>query len=277
VEAGLYEDLLAELGQELTRAGVAARPIVGADAFAAHALHAIAERDGAEAIVVGAPHRAGAERVFGGDVAAATVHGAPVAVAVAPAGFAERKAVLSTVGVGYDGSAEARGSLRLGGLLARAAGATLRVVSVVSATVPEDAAASKGRGWHLRDRSRAAGRRAGPLQRRSGSSHRRLALLRASAQAAPGQHLCTPRARGELPRVHRAAPGRGGGRPRGSPPRRGGAVNSRLTRMLPPLTAAAIAIGGAAHLAARLASATRSGRRRSAWSSCRSPSRSRGR
>jgi nucleotide-binding universal stress UspA family protein len=48
VEAGLYEDLLAELGQELTRAGVAARPIVVADAFAAHALHAIAERDGAE-------------------------------------------------------------------------------------------------------------------------------------------------------------------------------------------------------------------------------------
>jgi hypothetical protein len=117
---GCNEELLAELEQELRRAGVSARPVVVADAFPAHALHAIAERDRADAIVVGAPHRSGAERVFGGDVAAGTVHGTPLAVAVAPAGFAEHKPVLRTVGVGFDGSAEARAALRLGGQLARA-------------------------------------------------------------------------------------------------------------------------------------------------------------
>jgi nucleotide-binding universal stress UspA family protein len=146
VEAVLHEDLLVELEQELTRAGVSARPLVVADPFAARALQAIAERDRADLIVVGAPHRAGAERVLGGDVAAGTLHGAPCAVAVAPAGFAEHGPVLGTVGVGFDDSAESRDALRLAGRVARAASAALHVVSVASAAMPEHEAAAIAEG-----------------------------------------------------------------------------------------------------------------------------------
>jgi nucleotide-binding universal stress UspA family protein len=133
VEAVLQEDLLAELEQELVRAGVSARPVVVADGFPARALQAIAERDAADLIVVGAPHRAGADRALGGDVAAGTLREAPCAVVVAPTGFAESEPMLRTVGVGFDDSPESREALRLGGRLARAAGAALRVISVTSA------------------------------------------------------------------------------------------------------------------------------------------------
>ena len=146
VEAVLHEDLLAELEHELTCTGVSARPVVVADGFPARAVQAIAERDGADLIVVGAPHRAGADRVLGGDVAAGTLRGAPCAVAVAPAGFAEGERTLRTVGVGFDSSAESRMALRLGGRVARAAGAALRVVSVASAAIPADEAAARAEG-----------------------------------------------------------------------------------------------------------------------------------
>jgi nucleotide-binding universal stress UspA family protein len=146
VEARMHENLLAELEQELTRAGVSARPVVVADSFAAPALQAIAERDNADAIVVGAPHRTGADRVLGGDVAAGTLHGAPVAVAVVPTGFAEHEHVVRTIGVGFDGSAESRAALRLGAQLAREAGAALRVISVGFATMPEHEAAAVAEG-----------------------------------------------------------------------------------------------------------------------------------
>jgi nucleotide-binding universal stress UspA family protein len=135
VEAVMHDDLLAELEQELIDAGVPARPVVVADSFPARALQAIAERDGADLIVVGAPHRAGADRLLGGDVAAGTIRGAPCAVAVAPTGFAERDGTLRTVGVGFDDSPESRAALVLGGQLARAAGAALRVVTVASGAV----------------------------------------------------------------------------------------------------------------------------------------------
>src|SRR4051794_32573775 len=121
LEGVLQDELLAELEQELARAGVTARPVVVSDALPAHALQSFAERDGADLIVVGAPHRVGADRVLGGDVAAGTLWGAPCAVAVAPAGYAEGEPTLDRVGVGFDGSPESRAALGLGGRLARAA------------------------------------------------------------------------------------------------------------------------------------------------------------
>ena len=164
VEAVLHEDLLAELEHELASAGVSARPVVVADAVPARALQAIAERDDADLIVVGAPHRAGADRVLGGDVAAGTFRGAPCAVAVAPAGFAGREPTMSTVGVGFDGSPESREALRLGGRVARAAGAALRVVSVGSPAAPEHEAAAIAEGGTF---EAVAGRPATELARRS--------------------------------------------------------------------------------------------------------------
>jgi nucleotide-binding universal stress UspA family protein len=164
VEAVLHEDLLAELEHELARAGIEARPAVVADRFPARALQTFAERDGADLIVVGAPHRAGADRILGGDVAAGTLQGAPCAVAVAPAGFAEAERCLRIVGVGFDGSREAREALRLGGAVARAAGAAVHVISVASSPVAEhepDAIADGGTYESV------AGRPATELARRS--------------------------------------------------------------------------------------------------------------
>jgi nucleotide-binding universal stress UspA family protein len=164
VEAGLYEEMLAELAQELARAGVPARPVVVADALAGRALQAIAEREGAGAIVVGAPHRAGADRILGGDVAAGTMRGAPCAVAVAPPGFADAERGLADVGVGFDGSAESREALRLAGRVARASGAALHVVSVASGLVREHEAAAFAEGG---DYEHVEGGPAAELARRS--------------------------------------------------------------------------------------------------------------
>jgi nucleotide-binding universal stress UspA family protein len=135
VEAVLHEDLLAKLEAELVRAAVSARPLVIADASPARVLHSIAERDGADLIVVGAPHRSGADRVLGGDVAASTLHAAPCAVAVAPQGFAAGEHVLRTVGTGFDDSPEARAALALAQRVAQAAGATLYALTVVAPPV----------------------------------------------------------------------------------------------------------------------------------------------
>ena len=164
VEAVLHEDLLAELEHELASAGVSARPVVVAAAVPARALQAIAERDDADLIVVGAPHRAGADRVLGGDVAAGTFRGAPCAVAVAPGGFAGREPTMGTVGVGFDDSPESREALRLGGRVARAAGAALRVVSVGSRAAQEQEAAAIAEGGSF---EAVAGRPATELARRS--------------------------------------------------------------------------------------------------------------
>ena len=156
----------------------------------------------------------------------------------------------TTVGVGFDDSAESRAALRLGGRLAREAGAALHVVSVASATVPEHEAAAIAEGATY---EAVAGTPAAELARRSADLDLLVVGSRAHGPGAPAaarQHLDAARARGELPGAHRAAPGGVGARARGRPARCGGAVNERLTRVLPPLSAAATAIGGAAHLAA---------------------------
>jgi len=138
VEAVLQEELVAKLEAELARVGVSARPLVIADASPARVLQSFAERDRADLIVVGSPHRSGADRVLGGDVAAGTLHAAPCAVAVAPAGFAGREGALRTVGVGFDDSPESRAALELGGRVAHAAGAMLE-----SLTASADRAAAE--------------------------------------------------------------------------------------------------------------------------------------
>jgi nucleotide-binding universal stress UspA family protein len=135
VEATLESDLIAKLETELARAGVTARALVVADPSPAHALQAIAERDGADLIVVGAPHRAGADRLLGGDVAASTLHAARCAVAVAPHGLAGRDSAVGVIGVGFDDSREARAALALAHRVAQAAGAALHVFSVMAPPV----------------------------------------------------------------------------------------------------------------------------------------------
>ncbi len=173
-EWGLNDQLSAQLSAELAAAGARATPVVLADGHPARALHALAEQVGAGLVVIGSAHRAGPYRLLLGDTAAGLLPGAPCAVAVAPRGLAPGGRRLRTIGVGYDGSREARAALELARALADRAGAGLRVCAVaprppapwptsVSAAWPEpepDAAAARTAGRMAAEGMAEAGGRA---------------------------------------------------------------------------------------------------------------------
>lgn len=101
---------------------------------APRALHEEAERDGAAMLVVGSSRRSGSGRVLAGRTAARLLHGAPCPVDVVPRDWSARPA-LSTIGVAYVDSQEAREAVRAAWALARRLGARLRAFTVVSETV----------------------------------------------------------------------------------------------------------------------------------------------
>ena len=129
-------DAAREVGQELAAADLTATVRVVGDHSPARALHRIAEQTGADIIVVGSTHHSAIGRVFAGDDAAGTVHGAPCAVAIAPSGLADHEwPHVDRIGVGFDGGPEAEQALALAARLARDCGATLAVRSVVSSPI----------------------------------------------------------------------------------------------------------------------------------------------
>lgn len=132
----IHEDVLILVEDELARAGATGRAIVVTDRSPAHALRTIAEREGAELIVVGSSRRGGVDRVLAGDDAAATLHCAPCAVAVAPREFALAPRPLRRIGVGFDDSRESRLALELARRLAHPEGADVRAITVVTPKVP---------------------------------------------------------------------------------------------------------------------------------------------
>jgi nucleotide-binding universal stress UspA family protein len=175
LEVVLQEDLLTTLEAELRASGVAARAIIARDLAPARALHAAAERERADLIVVGSCHRAGADRVLAGDDATSTLHGAPCAVAVAPHGYAEDAHDLRLIGVGYDGSPESDRALDLACRLAERADAYVRATTVVQPAspvwltpsrypgLPRTLAAARRRGQEMLERAIAgAGERVTP-------------------------------------------------------------------------------------------------------------------
>jgi nucleotide-binding universal stress UspA family protein len=100
-----------------------------------HGLQDAAVARGADLIVLGSSHCGVIGRIFAGDDVAATLRGAPCAVAVAPRGFANRPPTLARVGVGYDGSARAQTALQTAKALAAREGAQIRALGV--ATPPQ--------------------------------------------------------------------------------------------------------------------------------------------
>ena len=94
----------------------------------ARALHELAAGGGADLIVLGSTHRAGLGRVLPGGVAERLLSGAPCPVAIAPRGY--RPDELRVLAVGFDGSPEAEGALRLADQIGHAAEAALRVIAV---------------------------------------------------------------------------------------------------------------------------------------------------
>lgn len=97
----------------------------------ARALHESAEREQADLIVLGAER--GGENGHGavGATARQILQGAPCAVALAPAGFADKGWDLAPVGVGFDGSPESRVAVASAAGIAESVGAELRVIAAL--------------------------------------------------------------------------------------------------------------------------------------------------
>ncbi|HST39535.1 MAG TPA: universal stress protein [Conexibacter sp.] len=100
----------------------------------AEGLYRLAEERAAATIVIGSSHHRAVGRVVAGSVPERLLHGAPCAVAIAPAGYAERPATPPReIGVGFDGSSEAQVALAAAADLAVACGARLHAITVVRA------------------------------------------------------------------------------------------------------------------------------------------------
>ncbi len=103
-------------------------------------LSLLAERREADLMVLGSTHRGTIGRVLPGTVADRLMSGAPCPLAIAPHDFDAVDAKLQTIGVAYDGSAEAESALGLAAELAPAAGASLELVAVADPDEPLAAA-----------------------------------------------------------------------------------------------------------------------------------------
>jgi nucleotide-binding universal stress UspA family protein len=107
---------------------------------AAAALHDLAVDLDARLLVVGSAHRGAAGRLLLGSVAHGLLSGAPCPVAVAPLGYRDRVPDrLRTIGVAYDGQAEADRALDFALAAADTSGAELRLWFAVSPTGLESA------------------------------------------------------------------------------------------------------------------------------------------
>ncbi|MFL5859900.1 MAG: universal stress protein [Solirubrobacteraceae bacterium] len=114
--------------------GAVAR-VVGATS-PARALHETAEREQADLIVLSSDTRASDGRVAAGATGRPALQGAPCAVALAPAGFAETRGSLAPVGAGFDGSWESRLALSSAAGLAESVSGELRVISAFKRPAP---------------------------------------------------------------------------------------------------------------------------------------------
>jgi nucleotide-binding universal stress UspA family protein len=101
---------------------------------AARALHEAAVAQDAGLVVVGSTRRGPVGRVLPGSTAERLMHGAPCPVAVVPVGW-ETRGGLGTIAVAYVDTEEGREALRGAHALARRAGATLRVITVVQPSI----------------------------------------------------------------------------------------------------------------------------------------------
>jgi len=136
-DADARERKLTERAEAVLAGAPAADVVVRAvvcDVAVASGLQQFAAAEGAATIVVGSPQYTDHGHIDTGAVAAALLHGAPCAVALAPRGYAAQpRAPFRRILVAYTTSEEARAALRAAAELGRACGATVRVVSVIGA------------------------------------------------------------------------------------------------------------------------------------------------
>ena len=123
------DESFTEIRDEWRDLGAETRAI--ASPSAAEALHDLAEREGAELIVLGSPHRGPIGRTLTGSVGESLMHGAPCAIAVAPRGYAERtRHGLARIAAAFDGSPESWGALETAIGIAERCDGQLTVISV---------------------------------------------------------------------------------------------------------------------------------------------------
>jgi nucleotide-binding universal stress UspA family protein len=137
-----------ELVERRAHAVLDAAPVAAAverhlivDESVARGLQQYAAESGASVIVVGCPDRTRPGPIEAATVAERLLRGSPCIVALAPGGYAGSEGRgFHRIVVGYHASDEARAALRTAAALARACGATVRVVSVTGpAPAVEDA------------------------------------------------------------------------------------------------------------------------------------------
>jgi nucleotide-binding universal stress UspA family protein len=98
----------------------------------ARAVHELSTAPSTALVVVGSTTRGAVRRVLPGNIAHELLSGAASTVAIAPHGYDEQDTrPLASVGVAFDGSEEALQALAGARELARRAGATLHVITVV--------------------------------------------------------------------------------------------------------------------------------------------------
>ncbi len=129
------EDAGKLLEQERSAADVAAELVNIVSTNPGRGLHAHAEKQGADLLVVGSCRHGAFGRTMLGDDARAALNGAPCAIAIASRGYAEHSLPLAKVGVGYDGAPESKAALAVAREIAASSGATLHALQVVSLNV----------------------------------------------------------------------------------------------------------------------------------------------
>ena len=124
---------VAELLQTVSEhAGVHAALRWRESSSAGRGLHELCEVIDADLLVVGSSRHGLLGRVLIGDDTHAALNGAPCAIAIAPAGYAERLDAIRAIGVAYDASPESEHALAVARTMAAGLGAKLSALEVVS-------------------------------------------------------------------------------------------------------------------------------------------------
>ncbi|MDA0165011.1 universal stress protein [Solirubrobacter ginsenosidimutans] len=106
---------------------------VAADPSPPRALHRMAHAEQASLVIVGSSHTGRAGRVLPGSTAERLLHGSPCAVAVVPQDYRKHAdQPIRRVGVAYNNTDEARAAVTAAASLARALGAELEIIGIVS-------------------------------------------------------------------------------------------------------------------------------------------------
>jgi nucleotide-binding universal stress UspA family protein len=125
-----------DLGKSLIADEPGAIARVVAATSPARALHETAEHEQADLIVMSSGTRVSDGHVAAGAAVRPALQGAPCAVAVAPAGFAETVGSLAPVGAGFDGSWESRLALSVAAGVAASVSGELHVMSAFKRPAP---------------------------------------------------------------------------------------------------------------------------------------------